>query len=394
MSERPTVLGARARQRFIDMMGRPARVVVAAPGRVNLIGDHTDYQGGLALPMAIERWLTVAAAPRPGPPGSATIWTGFGDQLVRIEPDYEPAEHTWANYVAGVLRLGARQGVEPPAFDAVVHSDVPVGAGLSSSAALEVAFALVTEALSGTPRRALDRARLCRKAEHEYANVPCGPMDQIAVAMAQPGQALFLDCGTERFETVPVDSKAVDVLVLDSGVRHELADGEYAHRRVQCQRAAQRLEVRNLAGVTVADLQAARKALDSTLFRRARHVVTENERTLQMVQALRAGNFTTAGQLMYESHRSLSEDFEVGCPELDTLVRLAAQEAAAGLYGARMTGGGFGGSIVALVEHGRGSSIGDRIGENYQRQTGRTTHAFTTGAAGAARVVAPKPPSP
>ena len=311
-------------------------VLARAPGRVNLIGDHTDYTGGLVLPMAIDRSTTVR-----GEPGGDVVElrSAAEPEPARVPLDVtDPAAVTppWARYVAGVVaELRPRHGLR-----GTVTSDVPIGAGLSSSAALEVAVALAL-GFEGSP---LELALLCQRAEQRASGVPCGVMDQLASAAGVEDHALLVDCST--LDVVPVAVPArLDVVVVDSGERRALAGSEYADRRADCEAAA-----RLVGPLRTASLDDLRRIGDPRLRRRARHVITENARVAAFVDAVRAGDAPAAGALMTESHSSLRDDFDVSTRRLDQLVgRLAATP---GVHGARLTGAGFGGCVVALADTG------------------------------------------
>jgi galactokinase len=362
----------------------PAAFTVTAPGRVNLIGEHTDYNDGFVLPMAIERHVTIRVVRRP-------------DRLVVLRTDRDPAEHRidlagpleplprhWSNYPLGVLAGYRRLGFDTPGFEATITSTLPAGAGLSSSAAIEVATATVVETLCGRSLEPVERALLCQRAEHDYARVPCGIMDQFAVCLGRAGHALQIDCRTrEVVGHVPLDD-GVRVLVVDSGVKHDLADGEYARRRDECAEAARRLGVASLRDVSGERLAAAATGLAPVTLARARHVVTENARVPAFVAALAACDWTGAGRLMAASHRSLSHDYEVSCRELDRLVEIAT--ATPGVHGCRMTGGGFGGCVVALVDAGGAEATARAIHERYHRGTGIDAAWFLTAAADGPRM--------
>jgi galactokinase len=317
-------------------------VTAFAPGRVNLIGDHTDYTGGFALPMAIDLGTTVSieeggnavelrSSVEPEP---AIVPIGVAD-LAAVRPQ-------WALYVAGVVsavrpRVGGR---------GTVTTTLPVGAGLSSSAALELAVALAL----GFDGTAVELARTCQHAEQVASGVPCGIMDQLASASGREGEALLIDCASLEVTGLPLPEE-IEVLAVHSGRARALAGSEYAKRRAQCAEAA--AIVGPLRNAAVADLTA---ITDPILRRRARHVVTENQRVLGFAQALRAGDLAVAGKLMSASHASLRDDFEVSTPALDDLVRLLAGRP--GVAGARLTGAGFGGCVVALVERGAVPDVG------------------------------------
>lgn len=383
---------AAVKQRYAREFGGPPQWIAAAPGRVNLIGEHTDYNAGFVFPLAIERYVVVAAG-RPADEADGD-WVRACSTLVDGAAEFslnelEPARRDWTSYLRGVLAGCLERGMNPGALNLLVDSTVPLGGGLSSSAALEVATATLVEAITGRTVEPVEKARLCQRAEHEFAGVPCGIMDQFSSALGAAGKLLLIDCRSETAELVPLDDPAVAVLVVNSNVRHELSGSEYADRRRQCEEASRRLGAAALRDVDLSQLEAAREGLDELLYRRARHVVGENERTVRAAQALRSGDWATVGALMYASHASLRDDYEVSCPELDVLVELAEEiGAAGGVIGARMTGGGFGGCIVALVRSGREREIADRLGAGYRARTGIGATAFVTRPARGAHIVA------
>jgi galactokinase len=293
---------------------------VRAPGRVNLIGEHTDYNGGWVLPMALDLDCLVGFRRRP-------------DGRVRVVSlDAPEAIEPWTEALLVELAV---EGREPAGIDAAVASTVPVGAGLASSGALSVALGLALCRVSGLDLSPSVLAEACRRAEERATGVPCGVMDQMAAALGRPREPLLIDCREVSVERVPLPGDAV-VVVADSGVRRSLADGRYAERRAACEAAAARLGIASLREATVADV-----AADPV----ARHVVTENERVLRMVAALRSGDVEAAGAVLTEGHRSLRDDFAVSTPELDALVE---RMLVCGAHGARLTGAGFGGCVVAL----------------------------------------------
>lgn len=374
------VLSGTAASEFTLRFGRPPQWIVAAPGRVNLIGDHTDYSGGLVLPMAIERYTVIAAAPAPARAGRRVqLHSAAVNQTVDVPLDGRPVagEPSWANYARGVVAGFLARGHVLPALDAVVVSDVPLGGGLSSSAAFEVALATLLETTLGRPLDLIEKARLCREAEHEYARVPCGIMDQLISTMGNESGALLIDCRTGSTRAVPFADPAVSLLIANSEVRHSLGAGAYAARRAECVEAARTLAVPELGQAKPAMVEAAEARLGDILFRRARHVVTENERARAAAQAFEGGDWRTAGALMYDSHRSLRDDFEVSSPELDTLVELAGDIGEdGGVFGARMTGGGFGGCTVTLVASDRAGAIGERLADRYRQRHQRALTWF------------------
>jgi UDPglucose--hexose-1-phosphate uridylyltransferase len=326
---------------FRRCYGRAPEVAWRAPGRVNLIGEHTDYNGGLVLPFAIDRSVEVTGTSRTD--GILEVRSRqVPDDWVRIRLDeLEPATVAgWAAYPAGVAwALGDRRGAS-----LLIDSDLPQGAGLASSAALECAVAGCLADLAGSNKSRHEIAELAWRAENEFVGMPCGIMDQSAVMLCRSGHALLLDCRSLRSDDVPLDPAGLRLLIIDTGVRHELTSGQYAARRRECERAATQLGVRLLREVTnPADVMALD---DPVLVRRARHVVTENVRVRQVAGLLREGRLGECGPLLNQSHRSLRDDFEVSWPAANVAVEAAI---AAGALGARMTGGGFGGNVLALL---------------------------------------------
>ncbi len=327
--------------------------VWAAPGRVNLIGEHTDYNDGFVLPFALPYRTTVTAS-RLDAPEWIVQSAGFGAEMVFTEADLKPGSvDGWAAYVAGVVWVLREAGYPVPGARMTIASDVPLGAGLSSSAALECAVLAALADLGGFDLPVRDRPGLAQRAENDYVGMPCGIMDQSAATLCKAGHALFLDCRTLRSDHIPFDleTAGLAMLVVDTRAPHKLVGGEYAARRASCETAAAELGVPALRDISVAELPAALARLSgpesSVMRRRVRHVVTENQRVLSVVELLRAGRPREIGPLLTRSHASMRDDFEITVPEVDTAVEAAL---AAGAYGARMTGGGFGGCVLALVE--------------------------------------------
>lgn len=379
--------------------GRPPEWLASAPGRVNIIGEHVDYCGGFVLPMAIERFTMIAAAARPrasGPRIARVFSTAVGALAeIPITITGAPAADSanparlpgWALYLQGVIAGFLARGAAVPAFDAVVDSTVPLGGGLSSSASLEVALATLVAALSDTHIEPLDLALLCQRAEHDFAGVPCGVMDQCASVLCTADHLLLLDCRSLAATQVPFVREDVLVLVTNSNVRHALNDGEYGRRRSDCEQAARVLAVPLLRDATAAQVEAMREALGPRVHARARHVVTEIDRTQRAADAIAAGHWADLGALMAASHASLRDDYEVSCPELDLLVELAAAEP--GVIGTRLTGGGFGGCTVTLVEAAHAEAVMERVAREYRRHTGRECTMFTTRPAQGAMIQRP-----
>jgi galactokinase len=305
-----------------------------------------------------------------------------------LHPKIERGEPGWSNYVRGVIAGFQKLKKKVPGFDAVIESTLPYGGGLASSAALEVATATLLEAITGQTLDPIAKALLCQRAEHDFAGVPCGIMDQFTSILARENHALLLDCRSRTTTPVAMTNPEVTVLIVNTNIRHRLAESEYAKRRSQCEAAARVLKVAALRDATPAALNKAQKQMEPVVFRRARHVITENERTLQMARAIQVSDWPAIGQLMYSSHASLRDDYEVSCPELDTVVEAAqAMGAAAGVIGCRMTGGGFGGCAVSLVKTDQVQRITRALDAAYEKKTGRQTTIFSSRPAAGARIL-------
>ena len=384
-------LRAQAVAEFKKRFSREPKFVVAAPGRVNLIGEHTDYNGGFVLPMAIERYVVIAADNSSDSDASvARIYSSNKEEnaAIQIRGHIEPGPANWSSYLQGVVAGFAARGLDSPPFDAVVRSTVPLGGGLSSSAALEVATATLLEALTGKKLEPVEKALLCQEAEHKYAHVPCGIMDQFSSALCKKDNLMLLDCRSQAVEHVPLSATEITILITNSNVKHELTGGEYAQRRAQCEAAAKLLGVPLLRDATRVELEAARSQLGEENYRRARHVINEIDRTVRAADAIRQGRWHDVGQLMYASHESLRHDYDVSCAELDVLVDVAKEIGeAGGVFGSRMTGGGFGGCTVSLVKSQAVKQIVATISERYQKQTGIEPTIFTSRPAQGAQVL-------
>jgi galactokinase len=384
-------LAKRATKTFQAKYGREATVVVAAPGRVNLIGEHTDYNDGFVLPMAIDRYTVLAADRSTGNGSVARVFSEtMGDeQLIALDGAAQPALPGWAKYVRCVVDEFAAEANAPP-FDAVIDSTVPLGGGLSSSAALEVAVATALEVLTGQQLDPVAKALLCQRAEHQVG-MPCGIMDQFSSVLCQSGQLMLLDCRSQQSRMVPLADASVTVLIINSNVKHELTGGEYAERREQCKQASKSLGVGSLRDATSQMLVEHRSQLEPVLYQRARHVIGEIERTTAAAVALESGDWPQVGKLMYASHASLRDDYEVSCAELDVLVTAAeALGTDRGVIGSRMTGGGFGGCTVSLVNTDQADDVAEAICSQYHAQTGIHATAFATPPAQGASVLLDK----
>ena len=385
-----TELGQSTAALFAKAYGHAPRWIAAAPGRVNVIGEHTDYNDGFVLPMAIERYTVIAAAPA-AKGVQVELRSREADQAAAIDlskPMKPFAKGAWANYPAGVLAGFLKLGVHLDGFDAMIQSTVPLGGGLSSSAALEVAMATLLEAITERTLDPVEKALLCQQAEHSYAGVPCGIMDQFISVMGKKDHLLLLDCRSRRTELVPMNDPSVALLVTNTNVKHELGSGQYAKRRAQCEAAAKILGLASLRDASFAALNQAKTGMDEVVFRRARHVIGEIERTTRAARDIRASNWPSVGKLMYASHDSLREDYEVSCAELDAVVEIARTIGdKGGIYGCRMTGGGFGGCTVALVKTDAVEAISQKIGQDYKQKTGIEAAMFVSRPAAGATIL-------
>jgi galactokinase len=323
--------------------------------------------------MAIDRYTVIAAAPTVDKAKRVQLRSTAGNGAISLDlsqPVKPAAKGTWSNYPVGVIAGFLARGVNPGGFDALIHSTVPLGGGLSSSAALEVATATLLEVITRSKLDPVDKALLCQKAEHEYAGMPCGIMDQFISVMAKENNLLLLDCRSRHAELVPMTDASMAFLIVNTNVKHELTGGEYAKRRAQCEQGAKILGLTSLRDATADMLERAHGKMEEVVFRRARHVISEIERTTHAAVGVRASNWPTVGQLMYASHTSLRDDYEVSCPELDAVVEITeAIGPKGGVSGCRMTGGGFGGCAVALVRADAVTSISERIASEYEGRT-------------------------
>ena len=377
------------KMRFEQSCGGAPAGVVCAPGRVNLIGEHTDYNDGFVLPIAIERRTLGAYRPRNDRVVNFTSLQAERTASIDLDAPITPGEPAWANYCTGVAAGLVDRGEKLVGCDVLFDSDVPIGGGLSSSASLEVAAALALLAAAGldgaVPHR--DLALICQAAEHNFAGAPCGIMDQSIAIMGQAGKALLLDCRNSETRQIPFKDPEVVLLVADTQVKHDIADGGYAARREQCYAAAEKLGVAMLRDADEAMVRRAEgdAALAGKELMRARHVVTEIDRTVQAVDALEGGDYARFGELMYGSHASMRDDYEISCEELNTIVETARGQD--GVYGARLTGGGFGGCAILLVVADEADEISRTVRGAFDDCYGRSCPIFATHAAAGAGAV-------
>lgn len=355
-----------------------------APGRVNLIGEHTDYNGGFVLPMAIERETIVAAAAREDRRICVRSLNLNEEGEVNLDAPEQKLRGSWLDFVEGVARVLERENVKLRGADLLVSSDVPHGAGLSSSAALEISIGLALTEISG---QTVDKVRLAlagQSAEHEFVGANVGIMDQFISAMGETGHALLIDCRSLKAEQIPFASGDLAIAICNTNVKHELASSEYNARRAECETGVKILReflpgITQLRDVGAADFEKYESNLPEIIKKRCRHVVTEIERTLSAAEALKKNDFAKFGRLMWLSHKSLRDDYGVSCKELDLLVEIA--DDCQGVLGARMTGGGFGGSTVNLVRRENLAEFIEKVSVEYRSQTTIETDVYVSNAA-------------
>lgn len=377
-------LGA-TRAAFVEAFGDDAGVrTFFSPGRVNLIGDHIDYSGGLVMPMALDRGTLLLARPREDTVLRAVSLDREGEVSADIEATAFDAAHDWFSYVLGVLHILGEDGYRlDHGLDLLVAGDIPDGAGLSSSASLELAAAVAFDACGGFGLAATDLALIGQRTENDYIGVSCGIMDQLAVARGKFGHALLMDCASLTVDYVPFPHDRLSLIIANSNHRRSLADSAYNDRRQAVEAAAKVLGTTQLVDVPLADVEAAARQLTEEELRRARHSVTEQARVIAAAAALRAGDFEELGALMRGSHESLRDDFDVTGPQLDALAEAAWAQP--GVIGARMTGAGFGGCAVVLAEPGTEEAVIDGIEAAYFPVTGLHAQCFVVGSDDGAR---------
>ncbi|TNB73667.1 galactokinase [Arthrobacter sp. BB-1] len=374
--------------RFSREFGSAPDGIWQAPGRVNLIGEHTDYNEGFVLPFAIDRTARVAIRVRPD--SSVRLLSTYGDQgLVSTTLDsLEPGSAKgWTKYPLGVMWALKERGVTVPGVDLLLDSNVPLGAGLSSSHAIECAVISALNDLAGAGLEAQEMVLATQRAENEFVGAPTGIMDQSASLRGSEGHAVFLDCRDQNVRLVPFETRPADLvmLVIDTKVSHSHADGGYASRRASCELGAEVLGVKALRDVQMGDLEEASGLLDEVTFRRVRHVVTENDRVLQTVELLANQGPAAIGPLLDASHASMRDDFEISCPELDLAVDASR---AGGAIGARMTGGGFGGAAIALTPVALEQRVRDAVATAFADAGYKAPDIFTVSPAAGARRIA------
>lgn len=368
---------------FEEQFDARPEYVVRAPGRVNIIGEHTDYNDGFVLPMAIDRAVWMAVRLRE----DGRVWVRSLEQVTPTDFSLESIQHKdegWSEYVKGMAAMLQAAGYHLAGWEGVLSSDVPVGSGLSSSAALEMATGCVFAAVSGFPFDGVEMARLGQKTENEWVGANTGIMDQMISANGKEDFALLIDCRDLSTEKIPLPESTA-VLIMDTMTRHSHTESGYNDRRESCERAAAYFGASHLRDVSLKQLQAAEPDLDKITYRRARHVVTENQRVLDAVQAMKAGDAATLGELMNQSHASLRDDFEVTNEALDVMAQAA--QAQPGCFGARMTGGGFGGCAVALVEVDEAQRIATAVATQYEAATGLQPKIYVTSATDGTAVI-------
>ena len=376
-------LQQRVIEAFEQQFGERPSTIIRAPGRVNLIGEHTDYNDGFVLPMAIDRAVWLALRPRSDGRVQATSLEKSGPTDFALSD----IQHSggWGEYVKGMAKMLLDAGYDLTGWEGVLTSDVPVGSGLSSSAALEMAAGCAFATVSGFPFDGKEMARLGQKTENEWVGANTGIMDQMISANGKEGFALLIDCRDLSTHSIPLPVGTA-VLIMDTLTRHSHTESGYNERRQQCEAAAAYFEVKALRDVSITKFLAEEAELEPLIRQRARHIVTENLRTLNATKAMQNGDAPLLGQLMNESHASLRDDFEVTNEELDIMARLA--QAQPGCYGARMTGGGFGGCAVALVRSDLADEIAKNVATQYETATGLKPQIFSTPAAAGTAVIA------
>ncbi len=389
---------------FREKFGSEPRVVVRAPGRVNLIGEHTDYNEGFVFPTAIDRDMIIAASPKPKPADpenevedrEVVVYSLEYRQEDRFSLDLleKSADHPWINYLRGTLKALQQAGLKTQPFSAVISGNIPPGAGLSSSAAYSVATALMQREMCGFSLPGKELALLAQKAENEFVGVKCGIMDPFISALGEKDAALLLDCRSLNYRTIPLPLKkeGVSIVITNSGVQRGLVDSEYNARRQQCQEGVELLkkasgfdDIATLRDVVMSELEEFGSTLPPIILKRCRHVISENERCIRATEALERGDLRAFGKLMNDSHRSLQQDFQVSCTELDVLVELTQNHT--GVLGSRMTGAGFGGCSVTLMQTNAVETFQNQVIPAYESHTGKKAEVYVCNSVSGAGLV-------
>jgi len=380
--------------KFIEIYGVPPQTIVRAPGRVNLIGEHTDYNDGYVLPIAIDRDILIGAAPSAEP--TVCLYSVNFDRISMFSLDdiMRDPINDWSDYPRGVAYMLQKRRKKIGGANLVIQGDIPLAAGLSSSAALEVASAMAFQALDEFEMSGPEMALLCQAAENEFVGVNCGIMDQFISRLGRKNHALFIDCRTLEHEAVPLPEDGIKVIVADTLKKRGLVDSEYNVRRAQCEEAVSILRtylpsIKALRDVTAPDFRRYGRELPPTVRRRAEHVIMENSRVLESVEALRHGKLALFGRLMNQSHESLCDKYEVSCRELNALAEAAWR--IPGVYGSRMTGAGFGGCTVSLVAADAVEEFLERVPAEYRARIGVTPSVYVCTPEGGAEVLMNEP---
>lgn len=379
----------KAREEFSNVFGEDAAAYGSAPGRIEVLGNHTDYNEGFILAAAIDRSIAVVGRAIPG--GTAKIYSrtfNAGASFDVANPEKTP-ENAWMNYMMGVVAQLRARGFAIGAFEALVMGDVPLGAGLSSSAAIEVATAMFLKQLYPYELSQVDIALTCQAAENKFVGVNCGILDQFTSVMGRAGQLVYLDCRfLDNYKYFPL-GEGLEFVIANTNAPHALVDGAYNRLRESCFRAARHcaskitdIKITHLRDVTLAELDKCRAGLAEEDYRRAKHIVTDNARVVKGSKALAEGDAKTMGRLMSESHRSSRDDFGNSCPELDAMVEIA--ESLPGCHGARLSGGGFGGCAVCLIDAGAAKTFTADLAARYKEKTGIAADTYLFNAAGGA----------
>jgi len=371
-------------QEFQRRYGGQPEYLVRAPGRVNLIGEHTDYNDGFVLPMAIDRAVWIALQPRPDRMVKL-IAVDFGSEEGIFDLDrFIKSKPGWLEYIKGTAWALSEAGYPLNGCEGVLAGDVPIGGGLSSSAAMELAAARAFAALAKWEWQPAKMALLGQKAENEWIGMKCGIMDQMISASGKEGHAMLLDCRSLEIRLVNLPENT-SIVIMDTATRRELVDSAYNERRSQCFSVAKFFGVPALRDVTMAQLEASKDELDPLAYRRARHIITENERTLEAADSMKAGDAKRMGELMIESHLSMRDDFEISRPEMDIMVEIAIRQP--GCYGARMTGGGFGGCAVAMIDQGSVKTFTENVAAEYETSTHLKPSLYVCSATNGAEII-------